>query len=322
VSSAFNFFVRGKSINEYYFHGRHFERAVNKVVKEVAPDVIHCCMVRTAQFGFQFTGGATSIDFIDALSLNLNRKVEQSSWWKRWFWRAERRRVEALEQRALEHFDHSFVTSEVDKRSLEAEKARNELTVVPNGVDLQKFTPGSFNERASQELIFTGNMSYAPNVKAVSYFVEKVFPLVRREFPDVKFLIAGAEPAGAVSRLNQFEGVEVLGFVDSIAECLQHATISVCPLKSGAGIQNKVLEAMATGTPVVATSIAVEGIRGGEDGVHYVVGEEAEEFAAQVNYLLGDSDARVQLGEQARQFVEKNYAWKTQVEKMIERFRH
>jgi glycosyltransferase involved in cell wall biosynthesis len=230
--------------------------------------------------------------------------------------------VEALEQRALEHFDHSFVTSEVDQRSLEAEKARNELTVVPNGVDLQKFTPGSFNERASQELIFTGNMSYAPNVKAVSYFVEKVFPLVRREFPDVKFLIAGAEPAGAVSRLNQFEGVEVLGFVDSIAECLQHATISVCPLKSGAGIQNKVLEAMATGTPVVATSIAVEGIRGGEDGVHYVVGEEAEEFAAQVNYLLGDSDARVQLGEQARQFVEKNYAWKTQVEKMIERFRH
>jgi len=322
VASAFDFFVRGKSINESYFYGEGFKRAAKRVMKEVAPDVIHCCMVRTAQFGLQFTGGTTSIDFIDALSLNLDRKVEQSSWWKRWFWREERRRVEALERKALEHFDHSFVTSEVDKRSLEAQKVRNELTVVPNGVDLQKFTPAGFNERASRELIFTGNMSYTPNVKAVIHFVEEIFPSVRKKFPDVTFRIAGAEPTRAVLRLSQCEGVEVLGFVDSIAECLQHATISVCPLQSGAGIQNKVLEAMATGTPVVATPIAVEGIPGGEDGIHYVVGEEVEEFAAQVNCLLNDSHSRIQLGKQARRFMEENYAWEAQAEKMIERFSH
>lgn len=320
ISSALDFLVRGRSINEAYFYGEKFKRVVNRVAQNVDPDIIHCCMVRTAQFGFQFSGGKTSIDFIDALSLNLERKIEQSSLWKRWFWRTERRRIEASERKALEYFDHSFVTSEVDKNYLKEQKIRNEPTIVPNGVDLQKFSPAGFDKRASRELIFTGNMSYAPNVKAVTYFVEEVLPLVRKKFPDVTFRIAGAEPTRAVSRLDQHEGVEVLGFVDSIAECLQHATISVCPLQSGAGIQNKVLEAMATGTPVVATPIAVEGIPGGEDGVHYVVGDEAKEFAAHVSDLLTRSDFRIRLGDQARQFMEENYTWEAQVDKMLEKF--
>jgi glycosyltransferase involved in cell wall biosynthesis len=322
IYAVFSFFIQGRSVNESYFYDVEIKRAVEKVVKNVSPDVMHCCMIRTAQFGFQFSGGKTSIDFIDALSLNLERKIEESPWWKRWFWRIERRRVEALERKALEYFDCSFVTSEVDKKSLEAEKVRNELTIVPNGVDLQKFSPAGFDKRASQELVFTGNMSYTPNVKAVTYFAEKVLPFVRDKYPNVDFKIAGAAPVRAVSRLDKLEGVEVLGFVDSIAECLQNATIAVCPLQSGAGIQNKVLEAMATGTPVVATPIAVEGIRGGEDGIHYVVGEEAEQFATQVNYLLADSEFRIQLGGQARRFMEEHYTWKAQVEKMIERLRH
>lgn len=317
ISTAFDFFVRGRSINESYFYERKLERVAANIMQNVDIDVVHCCMIRTSQFEFQFSSVKTSIDFIDALSLNLDRKVEQSPWWKRWFWQMERRRVETLEREALDHFDFSFVTSEVDKRSLTSRKVQNDLTVVPNGVDLEKFKPPDSDDRSTRELIFTGNMSYAPNVKAVNYFVEEVFPLIREKFPDVCFRIAGAKPVRAVSKLEQIEGVEVLGFVDSIAECLQHATISVCPLRSGAGIQNKVLEAMATGTPLVVSSLAVEGIQGGEDGVHYLVGNGAKEFADRVNLLLADLDLREQLGEQARQFMEDNYSWKNQIKKMI-----
>jgi sugar transferase (PEP-CTERM/EpsH1 system associated) len=310
-------FFRGESVNENFFCNGGFSEDLYNIIRKVNPDVVHFCMIRAAKCGVQVEGIPSSIDFIDALSLNLERKAEQSPWWKRWFWGMEGGRVRSLEKEALRRFDHCFVTSEVDKQSLRNGSERKEVVVVPNGVDTDQFSYGALAGRSDRALIFTGNMSYSPNVKAVCYFVEQVFPIIKKEVPGVKFRIVGAEPSRAVTQLDQKEGVEVRGFVESIAECLKKATVSVCPLQSGAGIQNKVLEAMSTGTPVVATPIAIEGIEGGEEGTHYLVGKNEDEIADRIIELLYDSGRRMQIGRRARQFIEERYTWEAQVDVMM-----
>mgnify|MGYP006426685421 CR=1 FL=1 len=320
AKSLAGFFLRGESVNENFFCDNNFSKKLDRVVKDVGPNVVHFCMVRVAKYKAQVEGIPSSIDFIDALSLNLERKADQSPWWKRWFWETEGIRVGRLEKEALRQFDHCFVTSEVDKQSLRNENEKKDVVVVPNGVDTDQFSYGGPAGRSDRALIFTGNMSYSPNVKAVCYFVEQVFPIIKKEVPGVEFRIVGAEPARAVMQLDQKKGVEVRGFVESIAECLKKATVSVCPLQSGAGIQNKVLEAMSTGTPVVATPIAIEGIEGGEEGTHYLVGKNKDEIADRIIELLYNCGRRMQISKQARQFVEEKYTWGAQVDVMMNEF--
>jgi sugar transferase (PEP-CTERM/EpsH1 system associated) len=344
ISAAYEFLVSGRSINETYFCNTDLHRTVEDLVRSVNPDLLHCSMIRAAPCGFNLTTAnhtelVQSIDFIDALSLNLERKTEQSPWWQRWLWWLELARVKKLEKVALHRFDLAFVTSDIDRRTLSAlvdlessgrlEKPgttegdrvqASEVCVIPNGVDIEKFEFGGIEDRSERDIVFTGNMSYAPNVVAVCHFVDTIFSRVREAYPEIRFHVVGAEPTRSVKRLNRTDGVDVHGFVNSIAEHLRGAALSVCPLQTGAGIQNKVLEAMATGTPVVASPVAMEGIRGAEASTHYAEGNDPDAFANAVLELLRNKERRTQMGRRARRFIEENYTWQAQAEKMVERF--
>ncbi|MAE47234.1 MAG: sugar transferase [Planctomycetes bacterium] len=185
---------------------------------------------------------------------------------------------------------------------------RNSM-VLRNGVDLQHFSPRP-SEAQPEHMVFTGVMDYYPNIDGCKHFVREVLPRVRSEFPNARLSIVGSRPTKEVLRLGKADGIEVTGFVDSTADWMAQATIGVAPLRVARGIQNKVLEAMAMGLPVVGTTSATQGV-GAVHGRHYLVADRAEEQGHAIRGLLRDQAVRERVGQAARNFVEQNHDWES-----------
>ena len=158
-------------------------------------------------------------------------------------------------------------------------------------------------------IVFLGKMNYYPNEDSVVYFARQVFPLLRSKLKNVKFIIVGAYPTRRVQALSKIPGVEVTGFVDDPYEYLGRAKVVVAPIRLGAGIQNKILEAMALRKPVVTTSKGARGIAGGADGKHFVVADDPEKMAEKILELLNDPERRREIGQNARALIEERYTW-------------
>jgi glycosyltransferase involved in cell wall biosynthesis len=151
-------------------------------------------------------------------------------------------------------------------------------------------------------------MDYRPNVDGVEHFGREIFPILRRAVPELEFWIVGRNPTPRVRALASAEGVRVTGEVDDVGEYLARAAVAVVPLRIAQGVQNKILEAMAAGTPVVATSKAFEGIDA-TPGADLLVADGAADFAGAVERLLRDSHERERLAASARKVVETRYSW-------------
>jgi len=184
---------------------------------------------------------------------------------------------------------------------------------IPNGVDSGVFSPGKYPDKPKTgRLIFTGAMDYAPNIEAVVWFADQVFPRLQQDYPEMEFLIAGRPVAPAVQKLDQRAGVNVIGAVDDMAETIANAAIVVAPLLTARGIQNKVLEGMAMAKPVVATTAANEGINAPDRDALWIA-DNAEAFVDAVKALM-DPHAADKLGQSARQFVLENFNWENSCE--------
>jgi glycosyltransferase involved in cell wall biosynthesis len=200
------------------------------------------------------------------------------------------------------------VASPVDRLSI---GGFGNIDVIPNGVDLAaRRLPEGHQE--PNTIAFSGRMAYFPNADAARWFAREIFPLVRQQSPEARFRIIGADPPHSVRRLGRIAGVEVTGYVDCVQQQLARATVAVCPMRVGSGIQNKVLEAMASGVPVVATPVALGGIEAAHGG-HLLVGQRAEDVAEQVVILLKDAVLRKRLAVNARSLVEEKYTWENAV---------
>jgi polysaccharide biosynthesis protein PslH len=179
--------------------------------------------------------------------------------------------------------------------------------VVPNGVDLDYFRPTG-EPREPATLVFSGKMSYHANHTAALYLLNEVMPLVWRERRDVRVMIVGAGPAPSLQRLAADPRVMVTGYVPDLRPYLARATVAVCPIRYGVGVQNKVLEALAMGAPVITarqTTVALAQLTGRE----LLVADNAAEFAVGVVQLLGQPEACELLGGAGRAYVEAQYSW-------------
>jgi len=204
-----------------------------------------------------------------------------------------------------------IVRSPVDR---EAIGPYENLHVIPNGVDIERF-PIVEDGREPYTIVFTGNMGYFPNKDAVFYFREEILPMIIQQVPDLRLLIVGTNPPQEIVRLREDPGIVVTGFVDSVADYLRKASVAVCPMRCGSGMKNTVLEAMACGTPVVATSLALEGIQV-TPGEHVLVGDTPEAFADHVIALLRDAERSAALARKARGLVEQRYSWRSSVSQL------
>lgn len=259
------------------------------------------------------------VDFVDVDSQKWHEYGALRSWPLSWVYGRESRRLLEYEIGLAARASASiFVTRQESELFLRlAEGQAQRVSWIENGVDTSFFSPRHavdcpYPERGLA-LVFTGAMDYWANVDAVCWFARDVFPEVIREVPQALFYIVGARPTEAVRSLEDLPGVAVTGAVPDTRPYLAHALAAVAPLRIARGIQNKVLEAMSMGRPVIATPSAMDGIRDGH-GLEDLVSERPDRLAAAAVWMLTDKDARDRLGARAREFVVNGYQWATKLE--------
>jgi len=210
--------------------------------------------------------------------------------------------------------DQVVVVSEADRAALQQLVSGLEVTVVPNGVDIEFYNDqlksGHCLDIGPRSLVFTGKMDFRPNVDAVLWFCQEVLPLVRGQMSDVRFYIVGQSPHRRVLRLAEDPAVTVTGYVDDVRPYIAGASVYVVPLRIGGGTRLKLLEAMAMGRAIVSTSLGCEGFEELGSGRELSVADTPDEFAQQVIELLGDAPRRERRGQAARRFVEERYDWR------------
>lgn len=232
----------------------------------------------------------------------------------RFFWRFENNRVARYEQRQSRRFDRVTLLSEEDVREYQNFLPNARLVCIPYGTDPDWFSPSNEVKRSDGMIVFSGNMYHLPNVAAINHFCSNIFPLVKKEVPTATFWIVGANPLPEVHRWGQLPGISVTGAVPEIRDYLRMARVSVCPISLKIGVQTKVLEAMACGTPVVTTSAGNSGICATSGDGLYVADSPAD-FALQIVSLL-KGERWDEMSVRARQFVVDHFSWGRSVEKL------
>jgi glycosyltransferase involved in cell wall biosynthesis len=225
--------------------------------------------------------------------------------------RFDLKRTQRYESYLLDQFDRTLVTSAIDKdalRSLYTGKENPNICVVPNGVDLDYFCLERHLQRSPVSLVATGKMSYHANIRMVLHLVHEIMPIVWASRPDVALVVAGKDPPREIRDLAANQSIQVTGTVPDIRPYLHRATMAVSPLVYGAGIQNKVLEAMACGTPVITTSRAISALSV-VPGQDVLVADTPESFAEAILRLFGDPIRQELLSQAGRKYVEEYHNW-------------
>jgi glycosyltransferase involved in cell wall biosynthesis len=212
------------------------------------------------------------------------------------------------ERRWFRYADRVVVTSPSDAQALSRAVSAERIAVIPNGVDLEYFAYRPATEAA--RIVFTGNMSWLPNEDAAEHFARDILPSIRGRAPDASFWIVGADPSPRVQKLASIAGVHVTGTVADIRSWIWSASVYASPLRFGLGVKNKILEAMACGAPIVATSRSLSGTPL-IDGRHAMIADDDAKFAESVVRLLSDSALRESLSREARRKVESENSWQS-----------
>jgi sugar transferase (PEP-CTERM/EpsH1 system associated) len=291
-----------------YFYSPSLWRTVQGLLARERFDAImvHCSSM--GPYVAEHTGCRKVMDFGDADSEKWLEYARRTRSPLALGFRWEGYRVRRWERELGRRFDACSVISAHERDVLGAYVNRP-IEVIPNGVDLAYFRPEpGAADYHPRRIVFTGNMSYAPNVDAVRHLAGEVLPRLRRRVPDVELFIVGMDPSPAVRRLADGGRVVVTGRVDDVRPFLSSAAVAVAPLRVARGLQNKVLEAMAMRVPVVASPAAARGIDAVPDRDLLVAGE-PEGFARAVGDLLLDPARRERYAEAGRACVAANHDW-------------
>jgi sugar transferase (PEP-CTERM/EpsH1 system associated) len=264
-------------------------------------DVVHAQLVRTGPL-VEDLAVPVVIDLVDALSMNLERRSAHDRGPGRWAAAWEARRLPSYERRLAAHAAAAVVSTADDAAAI----GDPSIHVVPNGVDTTAFAYDP-TPRADQVLVFAGNLGYFPNVDAAVTLAAEVLPAVRRTVPGARVVLAGARPTRTVRHLAS-PVVSVVADPDDLAPVVAAAAVAVVPMRAGTGIQNKVLEAMSVGTPVVTTARVASAV-GGRHEEHLLVAEGTDGFAAAVARVLADPSLAASLATRGRALVEERYRW-------------
>jgi glycosyltransferase involved in cell wall biosynthesis len=218
-------------------------------------------------------------------------------------WRNQQRKMARFERTTLRRFRHVVAVSERDRQLFSSLYGVDGVKVIATSVDLATLTFGEMGSEPA--IVFTGSMDSLSNVDGVTYFMNEVWPIIAAARPDAKVVVVGRNPPGNLVEAARRRGLpwHFTNFVDDVRPYIRAAQVSVIPLRVGSGTRIKAFEAMALGSPVVSTTLGVEGLPL-QPGRHYLRGDTAAEFAAAVLLLLGDEAARKRLARDARQLAE------------------
>ncbi|MBN8672136.1 MAG: glycosyltransferase [Flavipsychrobacter sp.] len=297
----------GTPLQVLYFRSAAMRQKLAEVLAADKFDAIHVQHLRMSPYLAKHKELPRILDMPDAFSLYWERRMKaQKNPFKKIFETIEQKRVLKYE-RIMHEYNMSLVCSAEDLAYLKEQHSISNINLLPNGVDLDTFKAGGHDYSHNHTLLFTGNMDYAPNVDAVQYFVEEVFPIIKQQHSQVKFIIAGQRPVKKVQDLAS-DDVQVTGFIKDLAAVYNQASVVVAPLRFGAGTQNKVLEAMAMGVPVVCSNIGFKGL-GIESGEGAIMQTDPQQFAQSVIQLLNSQQMREEVGAKGMHVMQSRFGW-------------
>ncbi|HSF81090.1 MAG TPA: glycosyltransferase [Anaerolineales bacterium] len=282
-------------------------------------DVVHVEHLRGSHYGLRVKAHPSQIpvvwDSVDCISYLFEQASGQSrSIFGRFVTRLDLERTRRYEGWLASQFDRTVITSRVDKQAMLDLVPKTTqpapIDILPNGVDWEYFGEGEELPRDPATVVFSGKMSYHANITMVTYLVNEIMPVVWGRRPDAKLVIVGKNPPQKIRALADNPAITVTGTVPDLRPYLRRATLGVVPLVYGAGSQLKLLEAMACGTPVVATPRAVKALSI-EPGRDLMVAEEPAEFAERMLEIFHQPDLSRRIGQSGRSYVKENHRWAT-----------
>jgi sugar transferase (PEP-CTERM/EpsH1 system associated) len=303
--------ARGRPISTGWFWDSGLAQEVRTLWSAPTDAVIAYCSSMTPYVeGF---AGARILDLVDVDSEKWKQYSARSSFPRRDVYALEHRLLRSWERSLVRTFDRSLLVSRAERDLLATFADVSRVAVVGNGVDADGFHRPRARE-TEPILVFVGALDYFANVEGVVRFVRDILPSVRARVPGVRLRIVGRRPAPEVQALAAASGVEVIADPQDVRPHVWSAAVAVAPLWIAQGTQNKVLEAMAAGVPVVATAQAVQGIEG-EAGRHFRLADTPEQWAAAVFDLLASPQEADAMTARARDLVQERYSWDRQSER-------
>lgn len=289
-----------------YFHHKSAQRAIDKVIRELKPDHVLCQLVRTTEYVRSHPLLPKTLDYMDTLSKGMERRTETSPFYVRPLLQAETRRLIRYENLMFDLFDNAVIISAQDREFI-YHPLRDQVQVIPNGVDTRHFSPQ--DHAKTHDLLFTGNMNYPPNIDSVLFLVQHILPIVRQKRPGTSLLISGVDPSASVRDLAKVDPlVTVSGWVKDIRTSYASARIFVAPMQIGTGLQNKILEAMAMRLPCITSALANNAV-GAEPGRSILIGNNPQDYADHILHLFSDQEERERLAQNGFRFVHEHFDW-------------
>ena len=297
-----------------YFHSGQLARKVRRLLAAQPFDLVfvHCSSV--AHYVEHVTGIPKILDFGDMDSQKWLEYANYKPFPLNLGYRLEGIKLVAEEKRLARAFDLCTATTRAEWQTLEDYRTGCATDWFPNGVDSEFFAPTG--ESCDPETIaFVGRMDYYPNQECMLEFCARTLPRLQAQRPGVKLSIVGADPSPAIRKLAALPGVTVTGSVPDVRPYVRRAAVMVAPLNIARGTQNKILEAMAMGVPVVASRVAAAGVDA-VPGEHLLVGSSPDEYAAAIKRLLDDASARARLAAAGRDRMLSHHAWHRSMQRL------
>ncbi len=306
---CFAFFTH-KPFQVAYFYQLSIHTKIKKILRDVKPNHIYTQLVRTSEYVKNYHDCPKTLDYMDAFSKGIERRVKTSKGLMKYILKLEFTRLSLYERQIFEYFENHSIISEQDRSYIIHPKAQS-IAIIENGVSTH------FLEKIETEkiydIVFTGNMSYPPNIEAVKYLHEQIKPLLPQK---TNFLISGINPHRTLIKMKD-TNFHVSGWVNDIRLSYASSRIFVAPMFLGTGLQNKLLEAMAMGIPCITTELANKALKA-IPNKEILIASNPTEFKEQIIKLLTDQNCYENISKAAQTFMKEEYSWYTMNQKLID----
>ena len=293
-----------------YFFSYNLQNLIKQELNSNNYKHIYCQLIRTTELVKNIHEIPKTLDYMDTLSAGLQRRIELQPFYKKWLFKLEAKRVAEYERKIFDYFENKTIISEQDRDLINRIDNKN-ITIIPNGIANRFFE--SLPKTHEFEFVFTGNMSYPPNIEAVEYIHKNILS----HYKTFRLLVAGANPHPRLIKLAQSNNNIVLtGWVDDIRNEYVKGKIFLAPMMIGTGMQNKLLEAMALEVPCITTTLANCAI-GAKKDIEILVGDTPEEIISLIDKLLINNELRDSIALKGKQFVKEKYDWENSTQKLI-----
>jgi glycosyltransferase involved in cell wall biosynthesis len=294
-----------------YFLEWSNKKKIETIIQNFKTEHIYCQLIRTSEYVKDLFQFEKTIDYMDAFSAAAMRRAASGKGIRQLFWKVENERAKNYERSIFDYFNNHSIISFQD-RNLLAIPSNKKIDIVPNGVDTSNFN--NLNLPKKHDIVFAGNMNYPPNIAAAIFLVEEILPKLISQFPEITLLIAGANPSSEVLNLASAR-VTVSGWMSDIRKAYCESRIFVAPMFIGAGMQNKILEAMSSELPVITTSLAAEAFSE-KNQSKLIEANTTFEFAKAIQYYLLNEAEQNSDGKTNRLYVVEKYSWKISNKKL------